>query len=629
MTEPRPPTPGLLRREIWPRTIRNGFTSISVRIAQSFIRQRAAAELISTAALPDELRAIVSLTVKRTRLWGSERLDIARELAAHFADGLESGRAADQLITDFGNPSRAAKLIRRSKLRGRPLWWRSCNHAARAFAAVTLILLVAYLVLAYRYYFGRPTLTHNYAAELNAPVLATPVDQRAWPVYIQAAKALGPTPQFILDGKSWPTRAGDPAWDAAAAHLAAHPEAVPTIRRAAAMQTLGFIYRNTSDPDYQRALEVRDPDYRFDPTTESPMENPFMIGILLPYLGEFRNMSRILQFDIAASAAAGDHARIVADLEAMLGIAAHCLQSGLLIDTQVGIAIAEVAAQAALRNLPLLTDDELSATAHRFAAFAGGRIRITPDSEVKMFDDLIQRFFTDDGHGDGHIIQGNLKQLRIDFGLSEDEVRRLSRFKTLFRSAMVSSRAQLMAQHDQILATVRADEALPLWKHDQRSNVWGLGDLYDKNLNFMFPFESLFQDPSQTFQRLFIDRDLFEAERGALLAACAIESYHRAHHAWPADLSTLVPALLPSLPVDPFDGKPLRYKVSADGPLLYSIGVDQVDGGGQLPTDSNEPEKVCDARRLKAFRNPTPGENLDSFRGDWIIYPPPAIQSKP
>jgi hypothetical protein len=52
-------------------------------------------------------------------------------------------------------------------------------------------------------------------------------------------------------------------------------------------------------------------------------------------------------------------------------------------------------------------------------------------------------------------------------------------------------------------------------------------------------------------------------------------------------LNDLVPALLPSVPLDPFDNKPLRYKKLPRGYVVYSIGADGVDNGGLERTNSS------------------------------------------
>ena len=62
--------------------------------------------------------------------------------------------------------------------------------------------------------------------------------------------------------------------------------------------------------------------------------------------------------------------------------------------------------------------------------------------------------------------------------------------------------------------------------------------------------------------------------------AIAIERYRLATGKLPSQLSDLVPTFLPSVPADPFDGKPLRYKILAKGYVVYSVGDDREDNGG-------------------------------------------------
>lgn len=61
----------------------------------------------------------------------------------------------------------------------------------------------------------------------------------------------------------------------------------------------------------------------------------------------------------------------------------------------------------------------------------------------------------------------------------------------------------------------------------------------------------------------------------------AIERYRLANqNHLPDKLSELVPAFLPAELMDPFDGKPIRYKKLAKGYMVYSIGPDRKDDGG-------------------------------------------------
>jgi hypothetical protein len=74
-----------------------------------------------------------------------------------------------------------------------------------------------------------------------------------------------------------------------------------------------------------------------------------------------------------------------------------------------------------------------------------------------------------------------------------------------------------------------------------------------------------------------------EARRRLLVTAIALERYRLRHGRYPKALQELVPELLSSSPVDFMDGEPLRYCLTADGHfLLYSVGLDGVDDGGNL-----------------------------------------------
>lgn len=62
--------------------------------------------------------------------------------------------------------------------------------------------------------------------------------------------------------------------------------------------------------------------------------------------------------------------------------------------------------------------------------------------------------------------------------------------------------------------------------------------------------------------------------------ANAVEQFSKEQGRAPLNLSELVPSLLPSVPIDPFDGKSLRYRKLPKGYLIYSVGNDGKDDGG-------------------------------------------------
>lgn len=74
-----------------------------------------------------------------------------------------------------------------------------------------------------------------------------------------------------------------------------------------------------------------------------------------------------------------------------------------------------------------------------------------------------------------------------------------------------------------------------------------------------------------------------ETRRRLVVTALALERYHGRHARYPDTLADLGPELLKAPPVDFMDGQPLRYRVTQDGHfLLYSIGLDCVDNGGEM-----------------------------------------------
>ena len=65
------------------------------------------------------------------------------------------------------------------------------------------------------------------------------------------------------------------------------------------------------------------------------------------------------------------------------------------------------------------------------------------------------------------------------------------------------------------------------------------------------------------------------------VAAVAVERYRLANGHWPDRLDDLVPAYLSKIAIDPFDGQPLRFRRLKDGVIIYTVGEDQKDDGGQ------------------------------------------------
>lgn len=92
--------------------------------------------------------------------------------------------------------------------------------------------------------------------------------------------------------------------------------------------------------------------------------------------------------------------------------------------------------------------------------------------------------------------------------------------------------------------------------------------------------------------------------------ACALERYWQAHQQYPETLAAVIPAYLDKLPTDIITGQPLKYRRTESGQfVLYSVGWDEADDGGQFPI---EVERPSERMRMRDWANHV------EEKGDWV-----------
>lgn len=104
-------------------------------------------------------------------------------------------------------------------------------------------------------------------------------------------------------------------------------------------------------------------------------------------------------------------------------------------------------------------------------------------------------------------------------------------------------------------------------------------------------------DDDHKLARLFIPADEKIATahwRGVAETRCAVvglacERYRVKHGKWPEGPNDLRVELPSGLPLDPLDGQPLRFHRLPDGVVVYSIGPDGVDNGGNISREVPSP----------------------------------------
>lgn len=576
--------------------------------------------VIAAADLPHPLADLVTLVVRRSRLWRLEKADLAAELCTHFADGLAAGTTPEDLAMHFGNPRHAARLMRRAKRRNRHWTARAFAHTFQGLAALLLAAAVAYAVLAWRYYSGEPTIARNYTAEYNETIEQIPEQDRAWDLYIETYSQLAPLPERLL--KSWPAIAAQhPAYPEALAYLGAHQGVVELTHKAASLPHIGARFSDAIDPRMHEAGLRHRPEFAAPYVPAS--ENPLLMLVQLPELGHLRLSAKLLTFDAHVAATAGENDRVVRDITSMLGIAGHAVEEPFLISGLVGIAIQHLAINTTaeiIHDYPdLFTDDQLQELAHRHAAFMQGQPLVDFTGERWFFEDVVQRVYTDDGNGNGHITAEGVRDLLQLMGTNSTSFEEFGPAPIApIAAALVADRADMTAMYNELMTEAERDLTLPMWEYETRSDA-------------RTKIERIAADPIQRVRYLPIvllmpalEKASQVAEqsrqrRDALLTGIALELFRRHNGAYPGALDALVPDYLPAVPPDRFTGKPLNYALIDAQPTLWSVGVDRDDDQGRAPEGRDQSSQWLSVQQVQSHLDSRMG--AIGYDGDWVLWP--------
>ncbi len=109
----------------------------------------------------------------------------------------------------------------------------------------------------------------------------------------------------------------------------------------------------------------------------------------------------------------------------------------------------------------------------------------------------------------------------------------------------------------------------------------------------------------------------YQAKCLCTAAGIACERHRLKYGRWPASLGDLAESGLPKGVIDPFDGQPLRYRIVDDGAIIYSVGTNGIDDGGDVVRREGTPDDVgfrlwnTDKRRVPKPAEPKPIELPD------------------
>ena len=467
---------------------------------------------------------------------------------------------------------------------------------------LVVALLVVYLGSTIYFYWGTPQPAVDYGALLNQAASSSRPADRAWPIYREAWAAT----QFGYAGKSRFDERYQPgtrilvgpgdgaAWQAAIEKLGNSQRLLDALRAGGAKPALGLHLRAVegaySDEDYS-GLFVGTPRTRSAPersglflgASGETLFDQSLLSILLPHLNTFGMSIEVLRVDTRWALEQGDTERAVEDVAAMFGMARQVAEVPIVVTALAGAKFHRTACETVIESVehyPGQFDEPRLARLQQLVQQDDVRSFFDWDGGVWLWRDLIQRIYTDDGHGDGRITPDGLAVIRAaeaTYGGSRvfatstltDLPVGIRQAAAPISLATVATRREMMDKVNQLAGWAEEDLERPFYELPHSRTDQELKRLPQK---FTF-LQRMFLSPDGARQWMQTSRVV---QRSTALGLAAWR-YKKLFGQFPGSSKDLTDQVLAMVPRDPFDGKPIRYLKTEDGFLIYSVGPDRDD----------------------------------------------------
>jgi len=548
------------------------------------------------------------------------RKDVQAELTAHFEDELKSCKTdqekeqkAQQLITDFGDLKLLAILLRRAKKRCRPLWR---TVVARTFQAIG-VLILCFIFYVVWFLTGKPVITTDYVAELNHMVRPVADESlNAAPLYLKAVDLykelsddfllfFAQNQKAIVDEEF--TRFADlpskidivvsnkKLWNYQEKRQDVQDEVYSIFYKFLQKKynELTVEQRNIAErwlQEHNDALELviegsRRPYYWR--TYDSKTAQGGMRSVLLPNLSVFRNLARSLRWRARLRAEQGRFEDSFADIKSCYRLGQHLRGDNFFIEQLVGIAI-EALSVRTVREI--VGGYEIDSTV--LADFQRDFEQIIADENfaislkaerLSMYDE-IQRCFTSDRIGKGHLYIPRFR--KISDMASNYEGAGVEPFIL----DLVYSVPFLFGHPNKEETLKSVNELYDYYKQlslKTAAQIHADNEAIDDKLNKISSDNILIDILTPAVRRIIEIGNRLPTEVGAALTIIAVLRYNGDTGRYPQNLNQLVTAgFLKQLPMDSFGGNPLSYRKTEDNFILYSVGPNFTDEGGEYSRDS-------------------------------------------
>lgn len=330
--------------------------------------------------------------------------------------------------------------------------------------------------------------------------------------------------------------------------------------------------------------------YCYRPYTYDPNDKYKSIrNILLSHLTSLKELARLGMWRSRIDQSQGRVQQSIEDYLAIARAAGHWQGKGTFVEQLVGLAINGLVRVGILQILSTqhLSAAELKELEQQLSQiYSEGFPQMNIEGERLSFMDIVQRSFTDGGPGGGHLIPGTWEEF-ADFAPPKRDANERRFFMPLVTAVS-------MVHPGRDATITKANEIF-----DRQDKIAKMTP-YQRHAANLKTTDELMQESWQN-QRFFLLHILipateraseiaYRAKMGheATLTILALQSWRLEKGQYPAALDDLVKAgLLNGLPMDPYSDKPLIYKTTDDDFILYSVGQNFTDDGGQYGKDRN------------------------------------------
>ena len=570
--------------------------------------------------LPQNVRNLIAQVAKKTKLRKAERADVQRELTSHFQEALASGKSADDVVRAYGDAQACAKNLRIAVIAKRSPIDRAFGltfmWSARAVGAFVLL----YAVVAISMSFNTPKVSFDPVKRYreSLPVAKSP-DQVAWPAYRDALVKMGmgrddPKRESAGVEAASDSLPGSENWNAATAWLTANRAQIDAFCKATKRPVFGFpvgvavsdddaaLFGKNSQSNSISNAAIDNSDVDKLVTSEFPS-----FGMLLPQLASLRDAAKIIAIDMMMAVEKADGERATRDAEAIIALSIHAQEGRILLGDLVGMSIRSLVVNRILMALEwkpnTFTDSQLKRLQNALRSVPPALERPDFTSERLMFEDIVQRVYTDDGHGDGRFAP-QWKQLRLISAL--ESISAGNDGKQQGATTQFTLLASFLSQPFAFYAIAGRKEALDHYDASMKRLASQPNDsLNDAVTASAIADEKFVESMTAYGARFFLEGLLMpalgkvefnfqidRANRDACVISIAAELYHRANEKWPASAKDLAPLCNGDAPRDSWNGKSILMETDANGFRMWSVGRDGVDDRGNLKKSTQAKDSV-------------------------------------